>query len=37
MGPGSIADAHQANEGIDQSELEESLTALKRLQARFSA
>ena len=37
MGPGSIADAHQANEGIDQSELEECLTALKRLQARFSA
>ena len=35
MGPGSIADAHQANEGIDQSELEECLTALKRLQARF--
>ena len=36
MGPGSIADAHQANEGIDPSELSECAATLQRLASKFA-
>ena len=36
MGPGSIADAHQANEGIDLSELTECAATLQRLARKFA-
>ena len=36
MGPGSIADAHQANEGIDLSELSECAATLQRLAGKFA-
>lgn len=36
MGPGSIADAHQANEGIDPSELSACAATLQRLASKFA-